>query len=889
MNTRFVARVVRMAMVSHMALAAAYALPAAAQDTTTAQNAPAEPTPQEVEGEADIIVTGTSIRGVAPVGSQLLQLDQQDIQDSGQQTTAGLLASIPQFDTFGSRPVPLSSGAAPTTPPSLRSLGPGATLSLLNSHRLVGIGTLSTVADPTSLPLAAIGRLEVVADGASATYGSDAIGGVINVILRKDLDGLDARATMGVAEGYTEKTVSLVGGKKWSTGSFLLGAQYQNNSALLGSRRDYITEDFRSVGGGDNRTFYTALPNVTVNGATYGYNGTGFNTTPNLTSVAQEGDLLPASRRWTAVLNAEQRIGDNIRLFVDGNYGNLHSVFRQSPAADALDFTLTSANPFFRSPVPGATSVRVQQGSYQLIGQYHENLQDIEYWGVNGGAEVDFTDKWSGRVGVNYGRSHTEVDQDTYDTAAFAAAVGSSDPATAYDPFTGRTSAATIARITDAIATPGSTQKLFQATGVIDGALFSLPGGDVKVAIGGEYRKESYDGLGINGARSAPVTTVITSRRDVWSAYGELFVPLVGEESNIPLIRKLELNAAVRHDSYSDFGKTTNPKFGANWEVVEGLTVRGTYGKSFHAPSLADLKAIDDLAFYAPGTVAPGVFTPPGSSTPLNLILLAGGNANLKPEKATTWSLGADFTPTFVPGLRLSGTYFDIDYTDKVVIPVGYAFLTPELTNLLVIFNPTEAQIDQLTAGLTPVGARFAPGEADILVDARRTNLGSSHVKGVDFAASYNFDLADGRAVAEISGTHLLSKKSTAVPGSTPLDDLATTATPAWRFRSHLGWRSEVFGANIFWSHVGEYNNTNVTPVQRVSSFDPVDLNFSIKVPGAGIGKSFQIQLDVLNLFDENPPRLYSGNGAFNPASFLISTPASPIGRMFQVSVRTEF
>jgi len=858
-----------------------------AQETTPPKTADSE----EVLQLEDFVVTGTQIRGVGPVGSQVIQINQLDIQDSGVTSTGALLATIPQFDGFATRPTPVSSGFAPTTPPTLRGLGPGATLSLLNGHRLVGIGTLSTVADPTNLPIAVIARVEVVADGASATYGSDAIGGVLNVVLRKDLNGFDARASVGFADGYTEKLYSLVGGKTWETGSILVGAQFLENTALFGSERSYITEDFTSVGGGDNRTRSTALPNVTVGGVTYGFNGTGFNTTPNLTSAVRETDLIPSSRKTTAALNWEQRVGTKARLFGDGYYGNLRTHFRISPAGDTLRYTINNTNPYFQTPVPGATSVDIQQGAYELLGQFHDNYQDLKYWGVSGGGEVEFSDKWSGRLLANYGHSHTEVDQDVFDNGAFAAAVASTDPATAYDPFTGRTSAATRATITDAIAIPGSTQTLSQITAAVNGSLFTLPGGDAKLAFGGEYRRETYEGLGINGKRSAPVTSIINSTRNVRSGYGEIFLPVVGKGNHIPFMPRLEFNAALRYDRYSDFGNTTNPKFGVNWEIADGLTLRGTQGKSFHAPSLADLRAIDDLVFYLPSFLLPGVFTPPGSSTPLNLILLAGGNPNLKPEKATTSSVGMDYKPTFAPGLRVNATYFDIDYTDKVLISVGYAFLNPQLTNQLVIFHPTDAQIDAMIVGLNPTGApRFPTGTADILVDARRINLGGSRVKGVDFSVAYDFNIGRSKLVADIGGTHYLSKKSTTVPNTPPIDDLASTPLPTWRYRSHLGWQLDRYRANLFWSYVGEYNNVNARPVQRVKSFDPIDINFAYRIPGKGFGKNFEFQFDIQNIFDEKPPRLYSGNGAIDPASqATLGTPASPIGRMFQLTVKTEF
>ena len=282
---------------------------------------------------------------------------------------------------------------------------------------------------------------------------------------------------------------------------------------------------------------------------------------------------------------------------------------------------------------------------------------------------------------------------------------------------------------------------------------------------------------------------------------------------------------------------------------------------------------------------------PPGSSVPQNLILLAGGNPNLKPEKARTWSLGADYKPTFLPGLRVNATYFDIDYTDKVVIPIGYAFLNPQLTEQLVIFHPSDAQIDSMIVGLSPQGApRFPTGTADLLVDARRINLGGTRVKGVDFSVGYDFNIGKSKMVADVGGTHYLDKVSITVPSAPPIDDLASLPTPAWRYRSHLGWQLDRFRANLFWSHVGEYNNVNAAPVQRVKSFDPIDINFAYRIPGKGFFKNFEFQIDLQNVFDEKPPRLYSGNGAIDPTSQATTgSPTSPVGRLFQFTVKTEF
>ena len=139
-----------------------------------------------------------------------------------------------------------------------------------------------------------------------------------------------------------------------------------------------------------------------------------------------------------------------------------------------------------------------------------------------------------------------------------------------------------------------------------------------------------------------------------------------------------------------------------------------------------------------------------------------------------------------------------------MVVPVFLFWANQATIDRFVTFKPTEAQIDAaIASGLFPVGSpRFAPGQADLMLDARRANLGGVHLKGLDFGLSYAFDLLGGRTVADLEGTHTFSKESVTVPGTTPVDDHLTTATPATRFRVHPGGQAGDFRAKAFWTRL---------------------------------------------------------------------------------------
>ncbi len=164
---------------------------------------------QEADSDAptdgDIVVTGTLLRGVAPTGTNLVGVTREDVLVSGAANANDLLASIPQVGNFMTQPVGTGQFGAPLVRPNIRNLGSSGgatTLVLMNGHRLVGAGILQTTADPSIIPPDVIERVEVVPDGGSAIYGSDAIGGVINFITRKSFNGIGANARYGFAEDY---------------------------------------------------------------------------------------------------------------------------------------------------------------------------------------------------------------------------------------------------------------------------------------------------------------------------------------------------------------------------------------------------------------------------------------------------------------------------------------------------------------------------------------------------------------------------------------------------------------------------------------------------------------------------------------------------------------
>jgi iron complex outermembrane receptor protein len=833
---------------------------------------------------AEIVVTGTNIRGVAPTGSELMSITQDDILASGVDTTSELLATVPALASFDTRPRSQGAGL-PTTGPDIHGLGPQATLVLINGHRVPGQGTLTTGVDPSAIPPSMLERVEIVSDGASAVYGSDAVAGVINFILRKNLDGVEVSGQTGFAEGgYKEYTANFAAGKTWSTGFIVVGGQYLENTALSGSARSFNTSNLTSIGGSDSRSTQALEPNVTIGNETFA--GPGYAPgTLNKLDVAQLADIIPHETRESIFLNAGQDITDHVRLFADLGYIN-RETNTMGPQSGAT-FTLTNASPYFRSFGTTATSetINVNLGFY---GGPHQSLEHLPVFDSNLGVEADLFADWVGRIGFSGGVSKADVDQFGINQAGLTAGIESTNPATAFNPFDG---AGALARFGTQNNIPSLTQSLEEYSVKADGTLFDLPGGKVKLALGVLRRHEEAGGSNYNYTDGVfEGGNVASASRNVTSEYTELFVPIVGDSNALPGVRALSVSLAGRHDDYSDFGATTNPKVGLTYKPAEDFTLRGTWGKSFRAPSLTQINNIGDQVVLIPNISNPGGLTP-NNGLSYDVILPYGGNPHLQPERANTYSVGFDFKPEFVPSLVLSGTFFSVKYSNLIDVALdNNIYNDPSLEAAVVTFDPTQAQINALIAGKVLNGT-FAsltlPGDRTILIDDLFKNYGSRTIQGIDFGPSYAFHPGFASFTTGITGTYFTKASTTIIQGGTPNDDLQTGLV-RFKARYYFGAVKGPFTGNLFVNYVGSYDNPSGNQV--VSSFTTVDTNFAYDVFNESFGKGTLV-LNIENLLDKSPPP-YNGTSTATAGTGLSGfngAYANPLGRVVTVGFRAKF
>lgn len=871
----------------------------AAADPETAQTSEPNAGPTTISDEnvrGDIIVTGSRLRGAAPVGSTVIALGREDAVASGAVTTDRLIKQIPQvFDLGVSENSRGQSGGNGNitygNSVNLRGIGPYATLILVDGHRAVNN---SRAFDPSVIPTLGLERVEVVADGASAIYGSDAVAGVVNLIPRRSLEGVEASARYGFADGFSEWQVGAAVGHKWSQGQLMLAFEHTYRSNLSGNDRSFFRSDQRAFGGNDYRVTRCAPGTITAGGVTYAIPSSGVTQatagsltagTTNLCDDLIGQDLIPEQQYDSANMTFTQELGDRVTFFADGFFSRRE--FVRLPASQSATLTVPQTNAFFVRPVGFAgTSYTV---GYNFINDLplNRNPGSAENWQISPGLRVKLFGDWQFEGIYSYGQGNDQ--SNTYlglTTANLNAALASSNPATAFDPYgLGRTSAATRELISNSVFLAPTLNHFTGYEARLNGTVLALPGGDVKLAAGYEAQ-EIFTSLG--SARGV-VGTRITYRnftRRVDSGYAELLVPIFGTNNAIPGFHKLELDAAVRYDKYSDVGETTNPKFGVNWSPVRGLTFRGSYGTSFRAPLISQIYGNSNNLFVQ-------TYQNPGGA-PIVGVALSGANLGLRPETATTWSLGGDLE---LGRFRLSATYFNVEYTNQVEAYLSdLAILSREAqfngTNIIYRGAAAAAQVaNYQTQGIGVVGV--LPANITLFVDGRNNNLGKSLTEGIDVVANYTVPTDNlGTFLFNASATYL-TRYQVAITESAPLIDRRNTIFFPLKFkaRASIAWDFDPIRLQIQATHVNGYTNNAITVPARVKSYTPVDLSVAWKLGGTdatGILGGLTLGAEVRNVFDIKPPYVNlapSGNGSGG----YDATAASPIGRLFAASLRAKF
>ncbi|MGC4029272.1 MAG: TonB-dependent receptor [Steroidobacteraceae bacterium] len=894
---------------------------------TAATNAGATADALQLE---EVTVTGSRIRGAAPVGSDVAAISSEDIEAAGRANGTDLLRLVPQVSNLGADdsrtngPQRAQANIFSASAINLRGVGPEATLVLLDGRR-PGRSESGRFFDTSTIPSIALQRIEVVADGASAVYGSDAVAGVVNLVPYHNFDGVKARTSYGFADGMKQYNVSLLAGLDLGRGSVLMAVEHYHRDNLSATKRSDLYDDSRNTAGGIGTSTNAAPGNISVGGVlrpARDTNGDGrlsmaeyaaaAGQAPNRLSNWTGVDALPEQERNTVFAYGEFDATDNLKLYAEGHISRRS--FSRLSSSPTATLTVPATNYYNQTGLPLTVNYSFMNDVGSAGSDGYENPRQITL-----GTKYQMRHDWQTEAYVtsSEARSYRTNNNVVNTTALSGSGVLSDATPAALNPFGGANQAATLAKFMG-YSTNDLTYSMRNAALKFDGPLFGLPGGDVRMAAGVEYIREVRESTNTNTSQGTTVDTLVvanypTVTRKVKSAFAELLVPIVGTENQVPGIRRLALSIAGRSDSYDDSlpgtnlldTSTFNPKFGLTWDVLSSLSFRASYGKSFRAPSLGDYSLGPPTTSVAGAqsgmSHAAGLPLPAGT---VNGVSIQGGRVDgaLSPERARTLSFGVDYTPFGADRWKLSLTYYNLVYKNQIVSAVSGAALNDAayataLANAgLLVFNPTTAQVQSyLDYGGFPyvsvigprnvygTGSGPSPGRTipvAVLMDMRSVNTGQVDTNGVDFTLRGSWDSRWGTWRLSNSATYVASYKQSLFTGTEQTEYVNTYGFPVrFRTRTQLGFDRGPVSANLFLDYINSYKNTQVSPVASVSSFTTLDVNLGYRF------SKFSVQLNTQNVFDRNPPYALVSN----PAQLYDNQNAGAIGRLISVALEARF
>ncbi|WP_109809624.1 TonB-dependent receptor domain-containing protein [Sphingosinithalassobacter portus] len=854
-----------------------------------AQDAAIDAATQDDQTAEEIIVTGSRIArsDQSQLSSPTQVLGQEEIADSGMVGVDDLLqlntANI--GSTGGSQD--LAGGGADdraTRSANLRGLGVQSTLVLLNGRRVAHTDSYTNLVALT--PTIAVERVETVLDGASALYGSDAIAGVMNIITNDHFSGirLSAQYTdIAEAPGYIVQGMIGGGNDRFHV---VLSASYEYQDKLQGYERNRTNFDNTSglsqpgnyiltsrptaAGGGDviidngvngpinysqlydqltaasgSATVQFADPWCTVPGTGGIYAGANpFPAGSCRFSYQQRNPIKPRTRVTLVHLDGHYDLNDDHSLYFEGRY------YQQGTERFGIaSFPITTGSLTVPSDNPGNPFGvdTIFQG--RLLGnQSPDRIERAELDSIHlvGGVRGPITSGWDYDVMVAYSREKSLLhSSDTDLIAAQNALNGFGGPDCQVNPY-GVPAASEVAGQgncyyfspfgDDQQSNPSQTDyniltpffrsneaELRYAEAVVTGELLQLPGGTMGIALGGQIREESEKiGLdsGIVNARFGFQGKSLPGEgsRTVKSVFGELY---------LPILPTLDIQLAGRYESYGEFD-TFDPKFGINFRPFPWLALRGSYSTAFRAPDLGE--AVSDTVNSAVGqTVDPLDPTDTGTFRVIRTV----SNPNLKPEQSKNFNLGMTVEP--IDRLQFSVDYFDFAFDDRITLESAQQVINAD-----------------------PNGPRIVRDQFGRLlsVDIGYFNAGATKTNGLDFRASYRFDLGANRITLDNMATVITTYEVQLGPNQPVIDALGgrnanNPGAPAPKFRDNarIAWSNGAHSANIAMRYTdGVRDDLSGGTIDSWTVFD-AQYAFSF-----GPRRNFQLAIGAVNLFDAEPP-----------------------------------
>lgn len=838
-------------------------LPAQAQ-TTTADD-------QQVER---MQITGSNIRRTDAEGALPVTIIGRDMLDkSGFENLQQVLERLPSsgagtFSTRGNSQDSTANGAAAI---SLRGFGADATLVLINGRRVANNafaeGITNNFVDINSIPVAAIERIDILKDGASAIYGSDAIAGVVNVILRKDFVGHEVSLSHGKSSGYDETSFSSVWGTGDNNSNTTIILDYFHNSQLdnfeLGR---YGTANQRPYGGADLRSSRGYPGRFEVDGrivADPGCPAAQLIGSSCVYDYGPESITLPEAERVGLLVNSQRKLTDSVELFVE--LAAQHNISVAGGAATPLDEGAKLTVPGTHPNNPWQKDIKI---SRYRTGDAGPRRWDITsdtlraLVGVRG--ELD---KFTWESAVSKGRSSATQTGDRDQGWVRTDFLQQEINAGRYNPFGGvRNPKSVIDAITTSLVRRGESH-LTAADARISGELMEMTHGALGVAAGVEYRSEDGndvpDDQFVRGLIFGTESVSASASRTQRAAYVEF---------SVPVTTNLELQLAQRYDRYSDFGSSSSPKVAFTFKATDDLSFRGSWSEGFRAPSLAQigLGPSQKSQFFRDTFLCPtpNAANPACASTDYTIGLI--GNKNLKAEESESWNIGFVWQAT--DDLDFTVDLWSVTQENKIDKQPYNAVFLAECGNQNSTICIRQAPLPGQTLGFID------------RINTTLVNFSNQEAEGLDISANYKY-------ITETMGTLRFGTELTYLRhfAKNGVDYTGEFKYPQYRWVFSADWAlSDDWGLASSVSYIGEYEDyatedkVESTKSRTVDSYYTLDSQVYYNVSNA-----LKVSFGANNLLDEMPP-FALGDGNADLYGY-VSSMYNPRGRHLYLKLNYKF
>lgn len=868
---------------------------------------------QAAGADDTIIVTGSFIRrqSQADLPSPLQTVGASDIKDIGALNLADVTQTLTINTGAQNNPDAFTQNATTgTTNINLRGLGVGSTLVLLNGKRQVLSGAPTNdgvnFVDTSALtPMIAIDRIEILKDGASSLYGSDAVAGVVNFITRENYDGilLSGNYLTHQSQGdYNEFNIQGLAGKDFDRGSVMVAASYIERTALTTSeRRLSRPQDDTSALGNPGAFFTTAdgVPVPTVPAGTplvdpgcAAAGGFPLQASPTAPPPSSGigfcgfdfGDffnLVPEEEKFVGLARAEFDLTDTIQWSAEFSYADNEATRGNSPTFPFLQLGSAvvpssafgpAQNPF---NVFGDTTLLFFGRASGNGGEVSPNTTSSETWRISTSLGGDIG---SGAWEIGFTKGNNEFVVATEDTVtdrfqcglsgfnslpAVPGLTGGTD-CTASNPdlTTGGLSIPAVGTFFNPFSTSfnvapndpallsyiiGTQTRTYESDmtvveGFISQEIFQLPAGPVSIAVGGQYRDNDLSQTVDELSANDAFAFLVGGR--AFDGSQDVF-GFFGEAS-VPLAEWADLQVAVRHERYGDTegGSTTDPKIALLLRPTDFVSLRGSFSTSFRAPSV--------FQQFGESTTLQQVTDPLNSTAfvAVRTLAPAGGARPLLPEESEAFNFGATFQP-------FEGFQFDIDYFNF------------DFSNVIIQTNP-QAILDANPNDPAIIRAPSATGDGTVLqINNDFVNASSVETSGIDISASWAIETEAGTITPTFQGTYILNydivdPQAGAVEGAGVRNFTNFgSPTPELRFNTGIGWQNGAHSAQLFVRHIGNYDDDQ-NGLSRIDSDTRVDIQYSLAINEyMGRDELAAITVGARNLFGTTAPQVFT-NGGFD-------------------------